>query len=193
MQRFPIQLPVINANRRDEDVPPIKRRDRELRDEPALLVTRSLRVGELAKQSGKTVRALHLYEELGLLVPVERSKGGYRLYDADSVTRVRWIGKLQEMGFSLGDIQTMSRQWEQSGSAPGAMAKVERLLKEKLRDTREQVARLQALESELQASLDYLRTCPTCDPKQLIDACASCELHPDSEPAPELVAGFSAH
>jgi DNA-binding transcriptional MerR regulator len=178
VHRFPIQLPVINAKRRDEDGP---------------LVRRTLRVGDLAKQSGKTVRALHLYEELGLLVPVERSKGGYRLYDADSVTRVRWIGKLQEMGFSLGDIQTMARQWEQSGSAPGAMAKVERLLQEKLRDTREQMQRLQALEAELQASLAYLQTCPTCDPKQIIDACASCELHGDSEPAPELVAGFSAH
>jgi MerR family transcriptional regulator, copper efflux regulator len=157
------------------------------------LVRRTLRVGELARRTSKTVRALHLYEEMGLLVPIERSKGGYRLYDADSVTRVRWIAKLQTMGFSLNDIQTMARQWEQSGSAPGAMARVDQLLKEKLDDTREQIQRLQQLEGELQASLDYLRTCPTCDPKQIIDACSACELHADSEPAPELVAGFSAH
>jgi MerR family copper efflux transcriptional regulator len=171
-----IQLPVIKSRRADEP-----------------LVRRTLRVGALARLSGKTVRALHLYEEMGLLVPVERSKGGYRLYDADSVTRVRWIAKLQEMGFSLNDILTMARQWEQSGSAPGAMARVERLLTEKLADTREQIARHQQLEAELQASLDYLRTCPTCDPKQIIDACAACELHAESERAPELVAGFSAH
>jgi len=177
VQRFPIQLPVINKRRKD--------------DEP--LLRRTLRVGELARSAGKTVRALHLYEELGLLVPVERSKGGYRLYDGDSVTRVRWIGKLQEMGFSLSDIQTMSRQWEQSGSAPGAMARVEGLLKEKLAETREQIERLQALETELHASLEYLRTCPTCSPNQLIDACATCELHPETEQAPELVAGFTAH
>jgi MerR family copper efflux transcriptional regulator len=173
---MPVQLPVLNS---------------KVRDEP--LVRRTLRVGDLARLSGKTVRALHLYEELGLLVPVERSKGGYRLYDADSVTRVRWIAKLQEMDFSLNDIQTMARQWGQSGSAPGAMAKVERLLKEKLADTRAQVARLHTLEAELRASLEYLRTCPTCDPKQIIEACSACELHEESELAPELVAGFSAH
>jgi DNA-binding transcriptional MerR regulator len=173
---MPIQLPVINPRRKDEP-----------------LLRRTLRVGELARTSGKTVRALHLYEELGLLVPVERSKGGYRLYDADSVTHVRWIGKLQEMGFSLSEIQTMARQWEQSGSAPSAMAKVERLLQEKLAETREQMERLQMLESELHASLEYLRTCPTCDPSQLIEACATCELHAEGEQAPELVAGFSAH
>lgn len=157
------------------------------------LVPRTLRVGELARRTGKTVRALHLYEEMGLLVPVERSKGGYRLYDAEAVTRVRWITKMQAMGFSLNDIQTMARQWEQSGSAPGAMARVDTLLREKLQDTREQIQRLQLLEAELQASLDYLQTCPSCDPKQLIEACSTCELHAEHDRAPELVAGFSAH
>ena len=53
--------------------------------------------------------------------------------------------------------------------------------------------RLRTLERELQASLDYLQVCPTCAPNQLIDACASCELHSETEQAPELVAGFSAH
>src|SRR4051812_45582301 len=48
-----------------------------------------LQVGDLAKQSGKTVRAIHLYEELGLLRPPARSKGRYRLFSADAVTRVR--------------------------------------------------------------------------------------------------------
>ena len=110
-----------------------------------------------------------------------------------SITRVRWIGKLQEMGFSLGEIQTMSRQWEQSGSAPDAMAKVEQLLHEKLAESRALISRLQTLESELQASLDYLRTCPTCDPKEIIEACGACERHADTEHAPDLVAGFSAH
>ena len=75
----------------------------------------TLKVGELARRAGKTVRALHLYEELGLLDPIERSKGGFRLYAEDALLRVRWISKLQDMGFSLTDIQTMLRQWERSG------------------------------------------------------------------------------
>lgn len=153
---------------------------------------RTLRVGELARAAGKTVRALHLYEELGLLVPVERSKGGYRLYDEDALTRVRWISKLQEMGLSLSGIQDLTRQWGQSSSAPLAMAQVEQLLSDKLAETQEQMARLTKLEAELRASLEYLRTCPTCDPKQIVDACSSCELHDEHQHAPELVAGFSA-
>ena len=46
-----------------------------------------LKVGELAKRAGKTVRAVHLYEELGLLAPAVRSKGGFRLYHGRAVTR----------------------------------------------------------------------------------------------------------
>lgn len=154
---------------------------------------RNLRVGELARQSGKTVRALHLYEERGLLDPIERSKGGYRLYAKDALVRVRWIAKLQDMGFSLNDIQSMLRQWEKSGSAPRAMLQVGELLKEKLEETREQIARLQSLENELRSSLEYLETCPKCSPQQELTACTSCELHEQGAPAPDLVAGFHAH
>lgn len=158
----------------------------------AKLLVRTLRVGELARMSGKTVRALHLYEERGLLVPIERSKGGYRLYAQHALTRVRWISKLQDMGFSLNDIQSMLRQWEQSGSAPDAMLRVGELLKDKLQETREQIARLSALEEELRTSLEYLETCPSCSPKQDLTACTSCELHEQGSAAPDLVAGFHA-
>jgi MerR family transcriptional regulator, copper efflux regulator len=157
-----------------------------------VLLERTLKVGELARLAGKTVRALHLYEERGLLEPIERSKGGFRLYAPDALVRVRWISKLQEMGFSLTDIQTMLRQWEKSGSAPDAMLRVGHLLKEKLDDTRDQIKRLQALEAELQSSLDYLNTCPSCSPEHEVHACTSCELHEEGEAAPDLVAGFRA-
>ncbi|HET6336467.1 MAG TPA: MerR family transcriptional regulator [Polyangiales bacterium] len=164
-----------------------------LEEAPRSLLSRNLRVGELARKSGKTVRALHLYEERGLLDPIERSKGGYRLYAKDALVRVRWISKLQDMGFSLNDIQSMLRQWETSGSAPRAMLQVGEVLKEKLEETREQIARLQALEHELRSSLEYLETCPKCSPQQELTACHSCELHEQGAAAPDLVAGFHAH
>src|SRR5260221_8687790 len=83
-----------------------------------------LQVGDLARLSSKTVRAIHLYEELGLLKPHARSKGRYRLFSHDAVVRVRWIGKLQDLGLSLSTIQTVVREWETSASPPGAMAKM---------------------------------------------------------------------
>ena len=191
-----IQLPVLGRHDAPLSIHPA--RPQGLLDQgPAVARTRkrllrTLKVGELARLSGKTVRALHLYEERGLLEPIERSKGGYRLYAEDALVRVRWISKLQEMGFSLTDIQKMLRQWEHSGSAPNAMLRVGDLLKVKLQETREQITRLQALESELMSSVAYLDICPTCSPKQELTACTTCELHASNQSAPDLVAGFHA-
>ncbi len=161
-----------------------------LLDEPSDL----MQVGDLARESGKTVRAIHLYEELELLRPVGRSKGRYRLYGPDALLRIRWIGKLQDMGFSLGDIQTVVKDWEQSGSAPRAMTKMREVYTNKLAETRAQVRRLQALERELEASLGYLDTCDVCEPDRLLSTCKACNHHDCShEDVPHLVAGFRAN
>src|SRR5437764_14542604 len=97
--------------------------------------SRPLRVGDLAQKTNKTVRALHLYEELGLLLPSERSKGGYRLYGRDAAVRVRWISKLQDLGFSLPEIRELLQQWAGSGSASGAMHRMRELSARKLEET----------------------------------------------------------
>ena len=152
-----------------------------------------MQVGDLAHETGKTVRAIHLYEELGLLTPVARSKGRYRLYGPEALVRIRWIGKLQEMGFSLGDIQTIVREWPRAGGAPGAMKSMREVYTRKLEETRAQRRRLEALENELESTLQYLDTCEVCDPQRVISACNCCDLHDKETDVPELVLGFRAH
>lgn len=66
---------------------------------------RQWKVGELAKQTGLTVRALHHYDEIGLLSPSRRSASGYRLYDGDDVARLLQILALRQLGFSLDEIR----------------------------------------------------------------------------------------
>jgi DNA-binding transcriptional MerR regulator len=151
-----------------------------------------LQVGDLARESGKTVRALHLYEELALLKPAARSKGRYRLYTRDALVRIRWIGKLQDMGLSLTDIQAIVRDWEEGGTAPNAMRKMRDVYAAKLEETRAHLKRLQALEREIESSIEYLDTCDVCDPERLISFCKACDLHSCESHVPELVAGFRA-
>ena len=150
-------------------------------------------VGDLARESGKTVRAIHLYEELELLKPAARSKGRYRLYTKDALVRIRWIGKLQEMGYTLTDIQTVLREWETSSSAPRAMVGMRDIYKKKLAETLEQLRTMQSLKRELEASLVYLDTCEVCDPDRLLSACKACDLHDCACHVPDLVAGFRAN
>jgi len=149
-----------------------------------------LLVGDIARASGKTVRAIHHYEELGLLRPNARSKGRYRLYDHGAVARVRWIGKLHDLGLSLNQIQQIVHTWESAPSAPGAMAKIRATYQRKLEETRAQIAHLMSLERELDASLEYLDTCERCDPGELVAACCNCNHREPDDHAPELVAGI---
>jgi MerR family copper efflux transcriptional regulator len=151
-----------------------------------------MQVGDLARECKKTVRAIHLYEELDLLRPTARSKGRYRLYGQDAIVRIRWIGKLQDMGFSLTDIQAVVRHWEKASSAPSAMVQMREVYKKKLEETRAHLRRMKALEREIQASLEYLDTCDVCDPARLLSACNECDLHECHQPVPDLVAGFRA-
>jgi DNA-binding transcriptional MerR regulator len=63
-----------------------------------------LKVGELARATGLTVRTLHHYDEIGLLKPSGRSESGYRLYDEADVARLHGIQALRQMGLPLADI-----------------------------------------------------------------------------------------
>jgi DNA-binding transcriptional MerR regulator len=151
---------------------------------------RLYQVGDIAKAAGKTVRAIHHYEELGLLRPHARSKGRYRLYDEAALTRVRWISKLHDLGLSLSQIQQVVSLWESSPSAPEAMARVRAIYQQKLEETRAQIAHLSTLERELEASLTYLDTCETCDPAELVGTCSKCNHHGKDQAEPDLVAGI---
>jgi DNA-binding transcriptional MerR regulator len=133
-----------------------------------------LKVGDIARRTGKTVRAIHLYEELGLLNPAVRSKGGFRMYRGDGVKRIEWIQKLQYMGFSLTEIKVFLRVWEESATAPKAMATVREIFTDKLRETRETISRLTRLADELSESLAFLEGCRSCDQGQHQRECGGC-------------------
>ncbi len=150
-----------------------------------------MQVGDLARESGKTVRAIHLYEQLELLKPAGRSKGRYRLYGPEALVRIRWIQKLQDLGFSLTDIKAIVKDVEQHGSASSAMVGVREVYAKKLDQTRSQIARLQQLEGEILASLDYLAACDSlCERDRQPATCNCCDHHPAEQQVPDLVAGF---
>jgi DNA-binding transcriptional MerR regulator len=150
-----------------------------------------MRVGALAKACNKTVRALHLYEELGLLRPVERSTGGFRLYSPEAKERIAWISKLQAMGFALHEIQAFLSDWEHSASAPDAMLRVRAVFEQKLAETRDTMSKLAELERDLSDSLTYLDSCRSCEPVRAHSDCVQCSIHGhEAEGAPILVAGL---
>jgi DNA-binding transcriptional MerR regulator len=62
------------------------------------------KVGALARAAGLSVRALHYYDQIGLLRPSRRSAAGHRLYDAADVARLYRVSLLRRLGFPLDQI-----------------------------------------------------------------------------------------
>lgn len=63
-----------------------------------------LKVGDLAKRTGISVRTLHYYEEIGLLIPSHRTNAGHRKYSAKDIAKLQQILSLQALGFTLDEI-----------------------------------------------------------------------------------------
>lgn len=68
---------------------------------------RTYRVNEVAQIAGVSVRALHHWDAVGLLVPKARSEGGYRLYDDEDLGRLQQIVIGRELGMPLEDIRRL--------------------------------------------------------------------------------------
>jgi MerR family mercuric resistance operon transcriptional regulator len=69
--------------------------------------TNRLSTGELAEHGGVNLQTIRYYAREGLLATPPWSASGYRSYPADSVRRVRFIKRAQELGFSLAEIREL--------------------------------------------------------------------------------------
>ena len=104
-----------------------------------------LKVGDLAKSSGLTVRTLHHYDAIGLLRPSGRSESGYRLYNRADVARLHGIQALRHLGLSLREIASM---------LAGNGASLPAIVARQIRALDHEIARA----TELRARLDLLQT-----------------------------------
>ena len=64
-----------------------------------------MKVGEISKTTGISVRTLHYYEEISLLSPSFRTDSGHRIYEYSGVVKLQQIRSLQQLGFSLEEIK----------------------------------------------------------------------------------------
>lgn len=61
-------------------------------------------IGRLAKASSVSAETIRYYERSGFLPPPERMASGYRVYNGDSIRRIRFIKQAQALGFTLSEV-----------------------------------------------------------------------------------------
>jgi len=103
-------------------------------------------VGEVARLSGVSVRTLHHYDEIGLLVPSGRSPAGYRLFSADDLRRLQQILLYRELDFGLEEIAEILA--DSGAGTDDHLRRQHRLLRARLERA---AALLSAIEREMEA------------------------------------------
>ncbi|MEM6436262.1 MAG: MerR family transcriptional regulator [Cyanobacteria bacterium P01_D01_bin.115] len=124
-------------------------------------MSRFLKIGELAKQTGLSIRTLHYYDEIGLLVPSHRTEADHRLYSNEDIIRLQQILSLRQLGLSLSEIRECL-------VSPGySLPQVIDLHRDRLR---EQIALSQTLLKRLSGIAQELQTTQSVAVETLIEA-----------------------
>ena len=113
-------------------------------------VQATFQIGELARRTALSIDAIRFYERRKLLPPASRSAGRFRLYTPDAIERLRFVRRMQGLGFSLQEIKELMGV---RADRTHACSAVRQFLKTKLADVTVRIRELQQLESELNADL----------------------------------------
>src|SRR5713226_5075550 len=81
-------------------------------------MTKPMTVGQLARRTGVSIRALRDYDGLGLIYGLGRSGSNYRLFDESALWCLKMIGSLRSLGLTLKEIQEISAVYLQHRGEP---------------------------------------------------------------------------
>jgi len=106
----------------------------------------ALKIGEVAERGGVNLQTIRYYEREKLLPEPPRLPSGYRMFPEQTVHRVRFIKRAQELGFSLAEVRDLlSIQIDPKKEC----SDVKRLAKAKMADIDEKIRTLEAMKRVL--------------------------------------------
>ena len=121
--------------------------------------------GDLARRTGCNIETIRYYEQIGMLPDPPRTSAGYRIYAQAHVTRLRFIRRARELGFTIDDIRGLLGL--DDGAVPSC-ADVKDRTECHLADVRARIVDLQRIEKVLaetaaRCSGEKVPSCPLLD------------------------------
>ena len=117
-----------------------------------------LKIGELAALAGISVKALRVYEKKNVIKPVRVDEGsGYRYYSAGQLEQVESLMELQDMGFSLAEIEQILSGERSKEEILKLFEEKERSLKEVLWKTQSRLEELGSIKDRMENGQDAQR------------------------------------
>ncbi|NGO71357.1 MerR family transcriptional regulator [Streptomyces boncukensis] len=121
---------------------------------------RQMQIGEVAERTGLSLRTIRHYEDVGLVIPSARSKGGFRLYTEADVQRLMVIRRMKPLDFSLDEMRDLLEITDRIGETETPPAGEEReRLRERLDSYRKVAeARCETLRARLEMAEEFAAT-----------------------------------
>jgi MerR family transcriptional regulator, mercuric resistance operon regulatory protein len=108
-----------------------------------------LTIGKIARAAGVNVETVRYYQRSGLVPEPPRPAGGVRRYSHQTIARLRFIKRAQELGFTLAEIRRLLALVE-----PQSCGKARALAADKLALVRSRIADLERMRSALDALIE---------------------------------------
>lgn len=137
---------------------------------------RFMRIGDLARKAGTTMRTIRYYEQLGLIAPVARTRGGFRLYEEDELRKLRLIKNLQLVETPLAQVRAFFDQRKRGRIASEIATGLSTLLEHQLREVEQRIAQFRAMETSLRETIEILRCCAECSLEPGPEVCPRCPV-----------------
>lgn len=103
-------------------------------------------IGKLAKEAGVGVETVRFYERKGLIRKPAKRESGFRTYSMDEVTRIRFIRRAQELGFTLREVKELV---ELQSKKKMTGSQVQKKADQKISEIQQKVSDLKKMEASL--------------------------------------------
>ncbi|MFZ3101695.1 MAG: MerR family transcriptional regulator [Desulfitobacteriaceae bacterium] len=121
-----------------------------------------IKIGDLAKRVGVTVRTVRYYEELGLFPPAQISPGGFRLYTEDDLRKLNYIKRFKNLDFPLDEIFCLLSSSEGDHNKSEKISSSLTLLQTQLDQVEEKMKQLETIKKDIEEAVKLLQECSDC-------------------------------
>jgi DNA-binding transcriptional MerR regulator len=134
-----------------------------------------LKIGEVARRTGVTLRTIRYYQSLGLIEIGHRTPGGLHLYPAEACDRIQFIRDLRSLDVPLSRIRALLVERKSARTGAEGARDVTAALTLGLAEAEKRMQQYLALRHEMTEALEVLETCLQCSARPSREVCYACE------------------
>lgn len=131
-------------------------------------------IGDLARRAGTTMRTIRYYEERGLIEPVGRTKGGFRLYEEEELRKLHLIRSLQILDMPLAQVKAFFDKRQRGRTGAEIAPALRGVLQEHLQGIEQRIVQYRAMQDSVRETMEILTTCAQCPHEPGPKVCPPC-------------------